>query len=119
MQITSETAQKYRMEFVGRKDLAELNRVWALSAQRRGEARLGWMDEIKTAGQSIGIGDVVIPTNGTFAGVPLKVRGFTCTHIEPVFGLPAGETRALIVTTFYKYQALTTGLEIYLPTEEL
>jgi len=96
-------------------DAYEVKRVFDMSAQSLYNVKRTCFDKI--AKGSAGIGDIVIPKSGPFAGIPFRCAGFTCQYIEPMFNLPAGKCSNLILSTLYA-DGCSTGLRIYMPCDE-
>lgn len=77
---------------------------------------------IPAAGKGVGIGDVVVPTRGSFAGIPLLVRGFGGRELRmanvPGFGPgPSGRVGYLVVEPMY-LEGYSTGIRIDLPLSD-
>jgi hypothetical protein len=77
---------------------------------------------VRVPGQSVGIGDVVIPVHGSFAGLPLLVRGFGGREMRmsqvPGFGVgPTGRVAYLVVEPMY-LEGFSTGIRIELPLSD-
>lgn len=77
---------------------------------------------VRVPGQSVGIGDVIVPVRGSFAGLPLLVRGFGGRQMRmsqvPGFGLgPTGRVAYLVVEPMY-LEGFSTGIRIELPLSD-
>lgn len=116
MQLSQQEINRYKITvtYSASPSALEINRIFARSAKSVGQ--LPQTRSIKQGGW--GIGDLVVPAAGRFAGMPLVVVGFTCTYFEPLSGLPAGQSDALIVETVDS-QGCNTAMRFYLPFNEV
>lgn len=121
LEISNETAKTYG---IAAEDLVRLRRVSSNHALALNVSQLDrWAaSQVKRAGQSVGIGDVVVPSTGSFAGIPLQVSGFGGSKLSlqsvPGFGPgPVGRVGYLVTSLLY-VDGISAGIRIELPISE-
>lgn len=121
--ISNETAKTYGMSD---EDLVRFRRVVANGALALTLKQVGLQAhdyrQVKRAGQSVGIGDIVVPSAGFFAGIPLQVSGFGGRSLAmkavPGFGIgPVGRV-SYLVTSLLFVDGISAGIRIELPISE-
>jgi len=114
---------KYKPTFNGRAAYRTMQNLDARIAWNRGQMPAWLRGRVKSKAQGHGIGDVVVPTSGAFAGVPLYVMGFGggTLQMDAATGLPFGKVGYLVCELVYSRHdcGQCTGLTIELPNDEI